>query len=310
MWNNFSDRKDIGGVYTVFKVTGLNQDRLINTLKKQEITLYDVKKLSNKQLIVSVSVKESKKFFAIAEELCYNVIRIKEKGRAKPLLQLFRSFSAVIGAFVFVLVTLLCNDTVFAFSFSGSGSIYSAEVESYLAGLGITPFVRFSSFDMSKVEDGILANNKNLSFVALSKQGSRLNLELVLAESRVDVLQGDVYELLSPNDAIIESIKVYRGTAVVKKGDAVKKGDLLVGGYAIIKEQTVKINLLACVTLNVSVQYEYTSNREDDEQNAYIYALAQMGDRDVIDVKVEKQKIGSEFKYISTACYRKVIYAG
>lgn len=310
MRNDFGNRKNIGGVYTVFKVTGLNQDRLINVVKKRGITLYDIKKQSNKQLIVSVSVKESKKFFAIAKELCYNVVRIKEKGLAKPFLQLMRSFSMAIGALVFSIVAFVCNDTVFAFSFSGSGSIYSADVERYLAGIGITPFVRFSSFDISKVEDGILANNKNLSFVALSKQGSKLNLELVLAESRVDVLRGDVYELLSPNDAVIESIKVYRGTAVVKKGDAVKKGDLLVGGYAIIKEQTVKINLLACVTLNVSVQYEYTSNREDDEQNAYIYALAQMGDRDVIDVKVEKQKIGSEFKYISTACYRKVIYAG
>ena len=57
----------------------------------------------------------------------------------------------------------------------------------------------------------------------------------------------------------IEKINVYRGTALVKKGDYVKKGDLLVDGYMTIKEQVVKINVLASLSIIAEEQFVYFS---------------------------------------------------
>ena len=73
MWADNGDRACLGGVKTTYKITGLNLDRLIDFAKKRGITLYNAKKFGNKRLIVSVSLKESKKFFAITKELCYNI---------------------------------------------------------------------------------------------------------------------------------------------------------------------------------------------------------------------------------------------
>jgi similar to stage IV sporulation protein len=302
--------KNIAGVYVVYEVNGLNLDRFINTVKKRGIWLFDIKKRGAKQLIVSVSYKDSENFFAIAKELCYNIKKVRYKGKGYPVFALARSFSMVLGALLFSFMAYFANDHVFSFSYSGSGSVYEREVQQYLSANGVVPFVRFSSLDLARLEDGILADNPHLSFVSLTKHGSRLNLELVLSKDKPEKLKGDVYELVAPVDAIVESIKVYRGTAEVKEGDVVKKGDLLVGGYAFIKEQTVKINLLACVTLLASEQDVYCSQKDNEEQNARLFALAQAGEKDVLSLDVKKEFDGKQYIYTTTVNYRLVIYAG
>ena len=54
-------------------VEGLNQDNLLGILNKRGIKLYDVKKISNKKVYISVNLNQSENFFAITKELCYNV---------------------------------------------------------------------------------------------------------------------------------------------------------------------------------------------------------------------------------------------
>ncbi len=310
MRKNPVDRKGVNGVKIVYQIKGLNLDRFINVVKKRGIELFDLKKQSINQLYVAVSYNESQKFFAIAQELCYNIKRVRYMGKGYPLFCLINSLWSVVGALMFVLVAVLAGDTVFSFTYTGSGSVYKDQVQAYLASNGVKPFVRFSSLDLERIEDGILADNPHLSFVALTKRGSKLNLELVLSPDGVERLNGNVTELVATEDGQIEQIKVYRGTAQFGVGDFVKKGDVIVEGYSIIKEQMVKTNVLAQVTLKANDVFTYYSERENDQLNAQLFALAQMGDKQVLSVNVQKEQIDQQFIYRITAYYRLVIYAG
>jgi hypothetical protein len=183
-------------------------------------------------------------------------------------------------------------------------------VQSYLFNNGVKPFVRFSSLDLSSLEDRLLAEHSNLSFVSLTKHGTKLNVELVSSNKAPSRLSGDVYELVAPTQGVIENIKVYRGTAEVKKGDQVEKGQLLVGGYALIKEQTVKINVLAYISMQVDEAFEFISPNDNDIENAKLFAMASLGDKEIINLTVEKTKREKQYVYTVTAYYRVVIYAG
>lgn len=310
MRKNSVDRKGINGVKVVYRIDGLNLDRFINVVKKRGIQLFDIKKEGNKQLYVAVSYKDCQNFFAIAKELCYNIKRIKYKGVGYPFFMLLNSAWSIVGALIFATVALLSNDVVFAFTFSGNGSVYKDQVQGYLLDNGVKPFVRFSSLDLEKIEDGILADNPHLSFVSATKRANKLNLELILSSDNVERLQGDLSQLVSIEDGQIEQIKVYRGTPMFSVGEFVKKGDVLVDGYMLIKEQTVKTNVLACVTLKASQTFNYYSTDGKDDLNAHLFALAKMGDKQVVSVNIEKEKQNQTFIYRITAYYRLVIYAG
>lgn len=310
MWENNLHRKGLSNVYVVFRIKGLNLDRFINIVKKRGIVLYNIKKEQNNQLIVTVSHKDSKNFFAIAKEMCYNIKKVKYKGKSYPLLALLRAVPYVLGASVFAFIVICANDVVMSINFFGSGSVYKRQVQNYLTQKGIVPYVRFSSIDIEKLEDEVLAEHPQLSFVSIQKHGTRLNFNLVLSQEKVHKLDGNVYELTAPYDCVIEKMQIYRGTAQVKVGDQVKKGQLLVDGYAVIKEQKVKINVLAFLTVRVQAEYQYASKKYNDEQTAIAFTLSQLIDKQVVSYEVKKLKVGNLYNYIVTAYYRQVIYAG
>ncbi len=310
MRKNKVSRESLGLLKTTYLIKGLNLDRFINTAKKRGIALYELKKYANNRLLVTVNFEESGKFFAIAKELCYNIKKVRDKGRAYPLLALYRSLGVVIGCLIISLSVICVNDYIFSFSFTGSGSVYKREVERYLGTCGIKEYSRFSDIDFDLLEDGILAQNPHLSFASCKKVGNRLVIDLALSTKKVETLKGDVYALYSDTDGVIEDIKVYRGTAVVSAGQSVRVGDLLVDGVAVIKEQTVKINLLASVTINCEGEYQYRSKIEGEEEKAVMFAEQYFDDREVLSSSVRVENIDGEYVYNVTVRYRRVICAG
>jgi len=79
---NKVDRAYIGGIKSTYEISGLNLDRLINTLKNRGVTLYNVKKYGNKRLVVSVNLLDRRKFLqsqkncAIILKKCVMVARL------------------------------------------------------------------------------------------------------------------------------------------------------------------------------------------------------------------------------------------
>ena len=310
MWKNKVVRKNLGGVKQTYLIEGLNLDRLLNTAKNRGLTLENVKKTSNRRLIVSLSLTDSKKFFALSKEMCYNIKKIRQTGKTLPLLKAWQRLGVVVGAIVFCLSSCFYNDLIYGFSFCGSGSVYEKEVLYCLNQMGVKPYARFSSFDFEKIEDEILAKNKNLSFVSIRKNGNRLNIESSLATDNVDRLNGNVHSIISEVDGVIEKINVYRGTALFKKGDAVKKGDKIVDGYMTVKEQVVKINVLANLSIIVNEQFNYSSNLDNEEEKAFLLAKATLYDKEIVEYSTQKIQKENQFDYITTVKYRYVLYVG
>ena len=302
--------KSFIGIKDTYLVQGLNLDRFLLSAKNKGITLYDIKKINNKRLLVSVSTKESANFFAIAKELCYNIKKVKEKGVFLPLLMLWRNVGIVIGGVIFCIACYVYNDFIYGFSFTGSGSVCEKEVLSYLNGVGVKQFSRFSEINIERLEDQILSKNSHLSFVGITKKGNTLCFDLALASENTDKLLGNVYSLKSDVDGTIERIKIYRGTAVVKQGDIVKSGDLLVDGYMIIKEQRVDINVIATLSIIVSKEFTYTDTEQAKEQKATLLAKAMMGDVDIISTSCVCKKEQDTYVYTTTINYRYIICVG
>ena len=309
MRKNSGDRKNLG-VYIFYEIRGTNVDTLLNTAVRRGVALYKVKKFGRKRLRVGVNFGQSEKFFAIAEELCYNIKKVGGGGTLYPLKKLLASFGLIIGGAIFILCSVIGGDLLLSVSFTGSGKVYQREVSEYLVKNGVQKYSRFSSIDLKSLEDGILAENPHLSFAGCSRRGNVLIVDLALSKDGVEKLDGNVYSLISDVSGVVESVKVYRGTALVNVGDKVNKGDVLVDGYVTIKEQTLKINVLACVSVIVEECGEYRSAKDDEEEKAALFALVDADDVEVLSVDVQKTCVGEEYLYKTTVKYRRILYAG
>lgn len=310
MWKNSGDRKREQSIKVVYEINGLNLDRFINTVKRKGIALYDVKKYGVKRLVIAVNLSDSENFFAITKELCYNIKKVRYKGKGYPLYYLLKNLGLVIGLALFLAVAIFSNDIILETTFTGSGSVYSREVSEYLKSVGVEKYSRFSSVNLKSLGSNILKNTDKLSFASCKKKGNRLEIQLVLSSDSVNTLSGNVYELYADATGVIEKIKVYRGTAMVNVGDTVKKGDLLVGGFAVIKEQTVKINLLATVTVLQEQTVYYRSEKTGQENIASALAEAEFTAGEIVSVKTTTEKDKNQYLYKTVIKYRRVYFAG
>ena len=295
--------------YERYKIEGLNLDRLINRFNKNGIDVYNVKKKS-RCVIFSINASESEKVFAICRELCYNIIKVNNHGKLYPAVELIRSVGLLVGAIAFIILQAFFSDVCLSFEFSGNGNVYSREVTEYLIANGVKPMGRFSSFDMQTLEDRLLASSDKFSFVSCDKVGCRLKINLVLAEGKTGIMNSNVTALYTDVDGSVEDIKIYRGTAEVKIGDKVNKGDLLVGGYAIIKEEKVSVNVLAIITLKVETVYTVILNEKDMQDRALVLAEEEADGAEIVDYKVEEIPLEKGYQYNVTLFSKRIITSG
>lgn len=308
MRKNKINRKSLN-LFVVYKVTGLNLDNLVNILKNKGVTLYDIKKNDGRTLTVSVKYADSEKFFAITRDLCYNVKRIGEKGRFRFALKLFRNLGLLVGAMVFVISSVFADDYILSVDYYGSGKAVSREIGEYLNSRGVCEFSRFSDIDLPTLSDEILKVSDKISFAECVKCGNRLKINLALAESPVKTLDCDGESLVSDVDGEIEYVKVYRGTALKKAGDKVKAGDVICGGFAVIKDTEVKVGVIATVAVKAEYVYTYRSENDGDEEIAEIFALIAFGDGEILSTSTEKTVSESgEYTYKIKIVYRRILY--
>ena len=314
MWKNLWYRKILNNVKATYRIEGLNQDRLIESLKKRGILLYKIKKINNKLMYISVNLNQSKNFFAITKELCYNIKKVRLYGKCLPFYKLVKNVGIVLGALAFAIVSILSNDYIFSISFSGTGSVCQREVREFLASKGITEWSRFSSISLERVEDEILASNSRLTFASAVKRGNELQVYLVLKTQKPQILGSGVDKLNSDVSGTVRAIKVYRGRALVGVGDSVEVGELLVDGQVEIKDQIVSVGVLAYVEIVVKDTVVYTSKNANEQELATLFALEKFSQEEILNTLVDvKEVIDNQeifYQYTVNVEYLRITCAG
>lgn len=131
-----------------------------------------------------------------------------------------------IGIFAGVFICLVMNFAMSFFTFNikvvGDSNLYN----------DVYTVLNEQNVDISKatndeIKDVIENNLENVSLVSVAKKGTTL----VISIKEKTILDTQFVPIYAPDNMMITSIKVLQGTPVVKVGDIVKKGDILVEPY-------------------------------------------------------------------------------
>ena len=120
---------------------------------------------------------------------------------------------------------------------------------------------RKSEIDEKALTEEIYASADNVSFVHLKVKGSTLSATVIMQNETPDESASaeNVYALC---DGVVESIAVFSGTAEVKPGDVIKRGDLLISGRRITGQDDMGNDVYeACPASGVVTARTYTGGR-------------------------------------------------
>jgi similar to stage IV sporulation protein len=143
-----------------------------------------------------------------------------------------KRYGLLAGGLAFFAVITAMSNYVYDVRVSGEELLTERQVKETVSRFGVKPGVPARGINTSQAEIKTLLALPELSWISIETSGSRVNIKLSERENRdkPQVPLNVPCNVISSADGVISDIKVYGGSASVKKGDAVLEGEILVSG--------------------------------------------------------------------------------
>ena len=140
-------------------------------------------------------------------------------------------YGAFLGIIVFAFLIFLSTDTVWDVRIEGAAEGSEDAVLEELSAAGLSVGKRWSKLDRSRVEINTLAASDSIAWININRRGS---VAYVKVSDKKIYQEGEdaqgTANIVAARDCVIEEISVVRGYPMVKKGESVKAGDILISG--------------------------------------------------------------------------------
>ena len=212
-----------------FQIEGLSLERLLNHCTEQGIRLRRLQKPGARRITGRVAAVDLLALKALAESRGWRLTILGTHGAVRIGEVLRRRALLAAGALAFLVVCWGLLSCIWFIDVRGAGA-YTGEIERILKEHEVH-VGRFSFLlDTDSLEADMQRQLTGLAWVGINKTGVRLTVACVQAQLGQQVGKGESYDLVAVRDGVVASMTVRAGTPLVKTGDAVRRGQVLVRG--------------------------------------------------------------------------------
>ena len=143
-----------------------------------------------------------------------------------------RKYGLFLGILIMTVIFVLTSNLVWDIRISGNERLSDSYIEDALSGSGFEIGSSWSRIDKNAVETDILSKHPDVSWISLNRRGTVAYVELMESENinEDNAAPMGYCNVVADRDGVIEEITVEQGEALVKVGDVVKRGDVLISG--------------------------------------------------------------------------------
>lgn len=192
-------------------------------------------------VIIKVLSKHLDEVIAILNRLCYDYIIIKIIGVVPSFFGLLSRLGIVVGLALATVACLICTSFITRVSVSGaSDASLKMQVAAMLEEHGVKRGGKVADVDCDALSKQILSLD-GVAFASVSKNGGQIAVYVKeeLPRAEFEEILGSMVK--ATKRAVVTRVIVDGGTAVVKYGDVVNVGDLLIDGYTEYGEDKIPV---------------------------------------------------------------------
>ena len=185
-----------------------------------------------------------------------NKIRIKKKKGIPFIAFRYRKhYSFVAGVVLCMAFIYICSLFLFNITFSGNSNLTTPVLTRYLESIGVKNGCRTACIDCNDIEKRMREDFDEITWVAAAVKGNHLYISIKENDSfEGEIKSTEIPEnIIASDDGTIESIITRSGTPLVKKGDNVEKGQVLVSGVVNICDDSGEVIAKRGVTADADV---------------------------------------------------------
>ncbi|MBQ0111171.1 MAG: sporulation protein YqfD, partial [Oscillospiraceae bacterium] len=154
---------------------------------------------------------------------------VRKKGAPYFLKHNKNKISAVVAALIFVAVLWFLSGRIWTLNVVGNQTLDETAVLELCERFGVKIGMKSTDINSAYLRNKVLSKTDKIGFISFNVIGSRLDIE-VSEISHPQEKNRLPCNLVATEDGVVKSLQIAQGTPLVKVGDGVKKGDLLVSG--------------------------------------------------------------------------------
>ncbi|HHY71060.1 MAG TPA: sporulation protein YqfD [Thermoanaerobacterales bacterium] len=220
--------------YVIIKIVGEYGERLLNHAASKNLYLWDVKRESRNELTAKINVRDFFKLARLAKKTRCRIYVLQRVGLFFIISKLKKRKAFLLGALLFIMAIYLMSSFIWNIEIKCSDDDLSTSVMKSLRQWGLKEGIFKYGLDKEYYLDKLLTEYNNVAWAELEIKGSKLTVELVKKQLPPELEENTPCDIIASKDGIIEEIIHFRGEALVKPGQTVSRGDVLITGKIIL----------------------------------------------------------------------------
>ncbi len=217
--------------YLIITASGRFTERFINICVRRNMTMWDVKS-ENGVIIAKLSASD---FFKIRDvaRITSTSVRIKRRIGLGFLCRRYRNrWPLIFAVILFTAIIYYTSTHVMSIEVTGNQRIPTDKILDELNQTGLKTGIKAEDIVPDQIRNQIMIMDEDVSWLGVNVRGSRVYIEVAerIDSESIPHETGEPCNVVAAKDGIISSMQVKQGQTMIKKGDGVREGDLLVSG--------------------------------------------------------------------------------
>ncbi|MCI8412222.1 MAG: sporulation protein YqfD, partial [Clostridia bacterium] len=264
--------------YLSISVEGYYIERFINICKNNKIAIWNLKRDKDIKLYLRIGIRDFKNVCKVAKKTKCKIKIVNKRGVPFLVHKYKKRKVFLVLLILLVFLTLLSSNFVWNVDIQEEKGQQIENIMEDIEEAGLRIGELKSKVNTKEIINKIRLKRKDIAWIGIELKGTNAIVKLVKADEKPNIIdENDYCSIISDKAGVITKINAQSGTANVKVGDTINKGDVVINGwmegkYTGIRYVHAKGEIEAKVwyTKSKRVLYNTTERKETGEvENKY-----------------------------------------
>ena len=218
--------------YVNIIIEGYYIEQFINICNNKQINLWNIKKENSIKVFASVYITDFKKLKQICKKTKCKIKIQSKKGLPFVIKKYKKRKFFFIFLLLIILTIIILSNFIWNIEIESDADIPKEEILELAQSEGLEIGKRKGAIDTKAVINKIRLERDDISWVGIEIDGTNATIKLVKADEKPEIINDDEYcNIVADKNAMILKVSAQNGTPLVKEGDIVTNGDVIVAGW-------------------------------------------------------------------------------
>ena len=218
--------------YVNIVIEGYYIEQFINICNNKQIDLWNIKKENSIKVYASVCITDFKKLKQICKKTKCKIKIQSKKGLPFVIKKYKKRKFFFIFLLLIILTIFILSNFIWNIEIESDADISKEEILELAQSEGLEIGKRKGAIDTKAVINKIRLERDDISWVGIEIDGTNATIKLVKADEKPEIINDDEYcNIVADKNAMILKVSAQNGTPLVKEGDIVTNGDVIVAGW-------------------------------------------------------------------------------